>query len=109
MPKGKRNYTTPHVCIPLNNPIRNIPSECDQNARYRRQQSALDSFHAEIHGPVFLSVVHKAKLDMYNKFDLVKPFDLHLDPSKDPPHLKTHHSAELSRKVRILFELLTFT
>ena len=87
MPKGKKNYTTPHVCIPLNNPIRNIPSEHDQNARYRLQQSALDSFHAEIHGPVFLSVGPEAKLDMYNNFDLDKPFDLHLDPpsSEDPP------------------------
>ena len=64
-----------------------LPSEHDQNARNRLQQSALDSFHAEIHGPVFLSVGPEAKLDMYNNFDLDKPFDLHLDPpsSKDPP------------------------
>ena len=87
MPKGKKNYTTPHVCIPLNNPRRNIPSEHDQNARYRLQQSALDSFHAEIHGPVFFSVGPEAKLDMYNDFNLDKPFDLYLDPpsSEDPP------------------------
>ena len=87
MPKGKKNYTAPHVGIPINNPRRNIPSECDQNVRYRLQQSALDSFHAEIHGPVFLSVGPEAKLDMYNNFDLDKPFDLHLDPpsSEDPP------------------------
>ena len=26
IPKGKKNYTTPHVSIPLNNPRRNIPS-----------------------------------------------------------------------------------
>ena len=90
MPKGKKNYTTPHVCIPLNNPRRNIPSECDQNAKYRLQQSALDSFHAEIHGPVFLSVKPEAKLDMYNNFDLDKLFDLHLNPpsSEDPPLCK---------------------
>ena len=31
MPKGKKNYTTPHVCIPLNNPRRNVASEHDQN------------------------------------------------------------------------------
>ena len=51
------------------------------------QQSALDSFHAEIHGPVFLSVGPEAKLDMYNNFDLDKLFDLHLNPSscEDPP------------------------
>ena len=87
MPKGKNNYTTPHVCIPLNNPSRNIPSEHDQNARYRLQQNALDSFHAVIHDPVFLSVGPETKLDMYNNFDLDKPFDFHLDPpsSEDPP------------------------
>ena len=60
---------------------RNIPSQHDQNARYRLQQSALDSFHAEIHGPVFLSVGPKAKLDMYKNFDLDKLFDLDLDSS----------------------------
>ena len=72
MPKWKMNYATPHVCILLNNPRRNVPSECGQNARYRLQQSALDSFHAELHGPVFLSVGPEAKLDMYNNFDLDK-------------------------------------
>ena len=56
MAKGKWNYTMPHVCIPINNPKRNIPPECDQNARYRLRQSALDSFHTEINGPVVLSV-----------------------------------------------------
>ena len=87
MPKGKKNYTTLHVSIPINNSRRNIPSQCDQSARYRLQQSALDSFHAKIHGPVFLSAWPEAKLDMYNNFDLDKPFDLHLDPPspKDPP------------------------
>ena len=48
MSKGKKNYTNPHNNIPINNPRRNTPSEYDQNARYRLQQSALDSFHAEI-------------------------------------------------------------
>ena len=87
MPKRKKNYTTPHVSIPITNPRRNIHSQHDQNARCRLQQSALDSFHAEIHGPVFLSVGLETKLDMYNNFDLDKPFDLHLDPpsSQDPP------------------------
>ena len=40
----------------------------------------MDSFHSEIQGPVFLSVVPDAKLDMLKTFDLDKPFDLHLDP-----------------------------
>ena len=65
--------------------------ECDQNARYRLKQSALDSFHAEIHGPVFLSVGPEAKLGMYNIFNLDKLFDLHLDPSssEDQPLCRT--------------------
>ena len=77
----------PHICISLNNLRRNVPSERDQNARYRLQQSALDSFHAEITGPVFFSVGPEAKLDMFNTFDLDKSFDLQLDPpsSKNPP------------------------
>ena len=77
----------PHIYVPLNSPRRNIPSECDQNTRYRLQQSALDSFHAEINGPVFLSVGPEAKLDIFNTFDLDKPFDLQLDPpsSENPP------------------------
>ena len=47
----------------------------------------LDLFHTEIQGPVFLSVGPEAKLDMFNNFDLDKPFHLHLDlPSaKNPP------------------------
>ena len=87
MSKRKKGYTTPHICVPFINSRRNVPSECDQNARYRLQQSSLDSFHAEINSPVFLSVGPEAKLDMYNNFDLDKPFDLHLDPpsSKNPP------------------------
>ena len=47
----------------------------------------MDSFHTEIQEPVFLSVGPEAKLDIFNNFDLDKPFDLHLDPpsAKDPP------------------------
>ena len=80
MPKRKKGHTTPHVCVPITNPRRNIPTEHDQQARFRLQQSVLDSFHIEIQGPVFLSVGPEAKLDMFNNFDLDKPFDLHLDP-----------------------------
>ena len=80
MPKRKMGYTTPHICVHLTNSRRNVPSEHDQNARYRLQQSVLDSFHAEIYGLVFLSERPEAKLDMYNNFDLDKPFDPHLDP-----------------------------
>ena len=47
----------------------------------------LDSFLTEIQGPVFLSIGSEAKLDMFNNFDLDKPFDLHLDPhsAENPP------------------------
>ena len=87
MPKWKKGHTTPHVCVPITNPRRNIPSDCDQQARYWLQHSVLDSFHTEIQGPVFLSVGPDAKLDMLKTFDLDKPFDLHLDPpsSENPP------------------------
>ena len=87
MPKQRKGHTTPHVCVPITNHRKNIPLECDQQARYRLQQSALDSFHTEIKGPVFLSVGPNAKLDMFKYFDLDKPFDLHLDPpsAENPP------------------------
>ena len=80
MPKWKKGHTTPHVCVPITNPRRNIPSNHDQQARYRLQCSILDSIHSEIQGPVFLSVGPDAKLDMLKTFDLDKLFDLHLDP-----------------------------
>ena len=87
MSKRKKGHTTPHVCVSIINPRRNIPSERDQQARLRLKQSVLDSFHAEIQGPVFLSVGPEAKLDMLNNFDLDKLFDLNLDQpsSKHPP------------------------
>ena len=78
---GKNGHTTPHICIPITNPRRNIPSHQDQQARYRLQHSVLDSFHSEIQGPVFFSIGPDAKFDMLKTFDLSKPFDLHLDPS----------------------------
>ena len=54
MPKGKKGHTTPHICVPITNPRRNIPSYQDQQ----------DSFHSEIQGPVFLSIGPDAKLDI---------------------------------------------
>ena len=80
MPKGKKDHTTPDICVPITNPRRNNPSHQDQQARYRLQCSVLDSFHSEIQGPVFLSIEPDAKLDMLKTFDLSKPFDLHLYP-----------------------------
>ena len=83
---GSRNYTTPHVCIPLNNPHHNVPSDHDQRTR-QRLQGILDDFQTEFHGPVFLAVGSDAKLDMYKDFDLSKPFDFNVDPptTKNPP------------------------
>ena len=80
MPKGKKDHTTPHICVPITIPRQNIPSHWDQQTGYRLQHSILDSFHSEIQGPVFLSVGRDAKLDMLKTFDLNKLFDLHLDP-----------------------------
>ena len=73
MPKQKKGHTTPHVCVTITNPRRNIPSEHDQQARYRLQRSVLDSFHIEIQGSVFLSVGPDAKLDTFENFDLDPP------------------------------------
>ena len=72
MPKQKKGHTTPHVCVPINNPRKNIPSDHDQQTRYQLQCSVLGSFHTEIQGPVFLSVGPDAKLDMLKTFDLDK-------------------------------------
>ena len=87
MPKQTKGHTTPHVCVPITNPRRNIPSDPDQQARYRLQHSVFDSFHTELQGPVFLSAGPDAKLDMLKTFDLDKLFDLHLDPPspENPP------------------------
>ena len=98
MPKWKKCHTTPHVCVPISNPRRNIPSDHDQQARYQLQYSVLDSFHTEIQRPVFLSVGPDAKLVMLKTFDLDKPFDLHLDP----PLLEIHHSVGLLRMAKTL-------
>ena len=80
MPKLKKGHTTPHICVPITNPRRNIPSNHDQQARYRLQCSVLNSFHSEIQAPVFLSVGPDAKLDMLKTSDLDKLFNLHLAP-----------------------------
>ena len=87
MPKGNKGHTTPHICVPITNSRRNITSQQDQQARYRLQCSVLDSFHSEIHGPVFRNIGPDAKLNMLKTFDLDKPFDPYLDPPspENPP------------------------
>ena len=104
MPKWKKDHTTPHVCVPLSNPRRNIPSDHDQQARYWLQHSVLDSFHTKIQEPVFLIVGPDAKLDMLKLLIwtncLIFIWTL--------PPLKTHHSVELPRMVKTLLKPLTF-
>ena len=87
MPKCKKGFTALHVKVLGSNHIRNIPSDRDQQARYRLQCGYLDSFHEEFRGQILLSVGPDAKLDMLNNFDLEKPFDLYLDlpTSTHPP------------------------
>ena len=58
---GRRNYTTLHVCIPINNPYHNVPSDHDQRAR-QTLQGTLDSFHADFYGPIFLAVGYVQEL-----------------------------------------------
>ena len=113
--------TTPHICVPITNHRRNIPSHHDQQARYRLQCSVLDSFHSEIQGLVFLSIGPDAKLDMLKTFDLSKLFDLHLDPpssenlplcrimqdSKDPIITIDFYLANMEPREWILPTLLT--
>ena len=87
MSKWIKGHTTPHVCVPITNCRRNIPSDHDQQARYQLQCNVLDSFHTEIQGPVFLNVGPDAKFDLSKTFDLDKLFNLHLDPpsTENPP------------------------
>ena len=37
MPKWKKGHTTPYVCVSITNSRKNIPSEHDQQARFRLQ------------------------------------------------------------------------
>ena len=76
----KKSHTTPHVCVPITNPRRINKLDLDFNKVYwthfmQRSRTSLPECRPE------------AKLDMFNNFDLDKPFDLHLDlpSSEDPP------------------------
>ena len=84
---GRRNYTTPHVCIPGNNPHRNHSSERGQHTRSRLRQVAMNDFHAQFQDPIYLSAGPEACPDLYNNFDLTKPDDFLVDPpsSENPP------------------------
>ena len=86
MPGTCRGYTTPHRCATVNNPNRSQPSHRDQQARCRLQEKASD-FHAQFHGPVYVSIGPEAKRDIHNTFDLDKPISIHLDHHP----LRDHH------------------
>ena len=79
MPGPNKGYTTPHVCMTVNNPHRNQPSERDQRARQRLQQRASD-FYAQFYGPVFLSIGPEVRRDIHDNFDPDKLISFHLDP-----------------------------
>ena len=87
---GKRQYTTPHACIPLINPRRNVPSDRDQCIRARLRQTAVNNFHVDFQGPIYLSIGPEALHDLYNTFDLTKPYKFSVDPpsSENPPLCK---------------------
>ena len=79
MPGPCKGYTTPHRCATVNESKRHQASDRDQQARCKLQEKALD-FHANFHGPVYLSIEPEAKRYKYNIFD------------PDKPHLYTHRS-----------------
>ena len=66
---------------------RNYPSHRDQQARHKLQEKA-SGFHANFHGPVYLSIEPEAKRDIYNTFDPDRSISICLDPpSTDRPPL----------------------
>ena len=86
MPGPHKRYTTPHKCATVGDLKRNQPSDRDRQARHKLQEKA-SSFHANFHGPVYLSIGPEAKRDIYNTFDPDRSISIHLDqPStKRPP------------------------
>ena len=86
MPGPNKGYITPHMCVTVNNPQRNQPSERDQRARQRLQQRT-SYFCTQFYGPVFLSVGPEARRDKHDNFNPDKPISFHLDPpsKKKPP------------------------
>ena len=87
MPGPCKGYTTPHRCATIDSSRRNQPFDRDRQARQRLQEKTLD-FHANFYDCIYLSIGPEAKRDIYNTFDLDKPFNIHLDlPSTERPPL----------------------
>ena len=86
MPGPHKGYTTPHKCATVSDSKRNQPSDRDRQARYKLQEKAL-GFHANFHGPIYLSIGPEAKRDIYNTFDPDRSISIHLDPpsTERPP------------------------
>ena len=78
MPGPDKGYTTPHGCATVGNLQGNQPFDRDHQARCRLQEKAFD-FHAQFHGPVYLSIGPEAKRYMYNTFHPDKSISIHLD------------------------------
>ena len=65
----------------------NLLTEIDRQARQKLQEKISD-FHVNFYDCVYLSIRPEAKRDIYNTFDPVKPFNIHLDsPSTECPPL----------------------
>ena len=69
----------PHRCVAVNASRRNQPSDRGRQARQKLQEKTSD-FHANFYDCVYLSIGPEAKRDIYNTFDLDKPFNIDLDP-----------------------------
>ena len=79
MPGPKRGYTTPYRCATVDLSRRNQPSDRDRQARQKLPEKTSD-FQVTFDDNVYLSLGPEAKWDIYNTFDLDKPFNIHLDP-----------------------------
>ena len=86
IPGPNKGYTTPHKCAAVSDSKRNQPSDRDQQARHKLQEKAL-GFHANFHGPIYLSIGPEAKRDIYNTFYPDRSISIHLDPpsTERPP------------------------
>ena len=87
MPGPNKGYTTPHKCATVSDSKRNQPSDRDRQARRKLQQKA-SGFHANFHGPIYLSIGPEAKRDICNIFDPDRSISIHPDaPSTERPPL----------------------
>ena len=87
MPGPKRGFTTAHTCATVDSTAQNQPSERDRKACKKLQEKVSD-FQVTFDDNVYLSIGLEAKHDIYNSFDLNKPYDIHLEPpSHDHPML----------------------